>query len=254
VLEYDEYEIAVETKPDGGMATRMLAGKTTRIQYRNPAQRSALEIYRNYESAFKKAGAKIVYSCSAADCSRWPTRSTQRMLIQGPTAEMRGLVAQYQFEGRETWAVFLVGRYNHWLHVIERKAMEADKVEVDAEALGAGLDRDGHISVYAIYFDTGKATLKPESKPTLEQIAKLLLSRPRLKLRVVGHTDSTGALAANMKLSADRAAAVVSALASAHGVAAARLESHGVGPLAPVATNRTEDGRAKNRRVDLVEQ
>ena len=108
--------------------------------------------------------------------------------------------------------------------------------------------------MYGIYFDTGKAEVKPESNDTLTQIAKMLQLQPELKLLVVGHTDNVGTLAANMDLSKRRADAVVKALTTSFGVSPSRLNAQGAGPLAPVASNRTEDGRAKNRRVELVEQ
>jgi outer membrane protein OmpA-like peptidoglycan-associated protein len=132
--------------------------------------------------------------------------------------------------------------------------MEGGLVTVDAAALANDITNTGHSSVYGIYFDTGKAEVKPESDATLKEIAKLLQQHAGLKLLVVGHTDSVGALAANMDLSKRRADAVVQALTAKYGVAAARLSGQGAGPLAPVASNKTEDGRAKNRRVELVEQ
>jgi outer membrane protein OmpA-like peptidoglycan-associated protein len=81
----------------------------------------------------------------------------------------------------------------------------------------------------------------------------LLKQDPKLKLHVVGHTDSVGELKFNMDLSRRRADAVVKELTTKHGVASARLRSDGVGPLSPVASNKTDEGRAKNRRVELVE-
>ena len=89
---------------------------------------------------------------------------------------------------------------------------------------------------------------------TKEEIAKLLKQTPSLKLRVVGHTDGTGALDANMKLSQARGEAVVQALVGQYGIATSRLKGYGVGPLAPVASNATEEGRGKNRRVELVQE
>jgi outer membrane protein OmpA-like peptidoglycan-associated protein len=132
--------------------------------------------------------------------------------------------------------------------------MDSGLVTVNANALAEGLDRDGHIAVYAILFDTGRATLRPESDAALREIAALLRNRPSLRLHVVGHTDSTGNFDSNMQLSVGRAQAVVAALVSSHGVAAVRLRAHGVGPLTPVATNATEDGKQLNRRVELVAQ
>ena len=130
----------------------------------------------------------------------------------------------------------------------------AREVVADATALGSDIKSSGHVAVYGITFDTNKAEVKPESKPTLDEIAKLLKQEPALKLKVVGHTDMTGLFDANMKLSQARAEAVVQALVSQYGIAAPRLKGYGVGPLAPVASNAAEEGRAKNRRVELVKQ
>jgi outer membrane protein OmpA-like peptidoglycan-associated protein len=130
----------------------------------------------------------------------------------------------------------------------------AQEVVADAAALKNDLGSSGHVAVYGIYFDTNRSEVKPESEPALAEIAKLLAQDPGLKLKVVGHTDMTGGLAANLELSEARAEAVIQALVARHGVAAARLEGHGVGPLAPVASNDTEEGRARNRRVELVKE
>jgi outer membrane protein OmpA-like peptidoglycan-associated protein len=132
--------------------------------------------------------------------------------------------------------------------------MEIGLVTVNADALAKDIARTGHVAIYGIYFDTGKADLKPESEPVLKEIAKLLQHNPELKLYVVGHTDNVGDLTYNMKLSQARANAVVEELVSKYGVDAKRLKAHGVGPLSPVVSNNTEEGRAKNRRVELVEQ
>ena len=105
-----------------------------------------------------------------------------------------------------------------------------------------------------IYFETGKSELKPESAQAIAEVAKLLKEDAGLKLYVVGHTDNAGALEGNMKLSQDRAQSVVQALVRTHGLEAARLKAYGDGPYAPVASNDSEDGRAKNRRVELVKQ
>jgi len=96
--------------------------------------------------------------------------------------------------------------------------------------------------------------IKPESEPALAEMAKLLKDNPSLNVFIVGHTDNTGTFEHNMKLSLDRATAVVNALVSGHGIAAARLKAVGDGPTAPVASNDTDEGRAKNRRVELVKR
>ncbi|MBI4002149.1 MAG: OmpA family protein, partial [Nitrospira defluvii] len=130
--------------------------------------------------------------------------------------------------------------------------VETGLVTIDAEAMGKDIDQYGKVALYGLYFDHDKAVLKPESKPALVEIATLLKARPTLNVYVVGHTDSTGTFAYNLKLSADRARAIVGALVKNYGIASARLEPHGVASLAPVVTNQSDGGRAKNRRVELV--
>jgi outer membrane protein OmpA-like peptidoglycan-associated protein len=109
------------------------------------------------------------------------------------------------------------------------------------------------VAIYGILFDTGKAELKPESAPVLAEIAKLLKASPALSVFIVGHTDMVADAATNVRLSMARAQTVVNTLIGQHGIAGARLVPHGAGPYAPVASNRTEEGRAKNRRVELVD-
>jgi outer membrane protein OmpA-like peptidoglycan-associated protein len=128
------------------------------------------------------------------------------------------------------------------------------EVVASAAALDSGLAANGHMVVNGILFDTAKADLKPESKPALEQISKMLKQDPKMKVYVVGHTDNVGGLASNIDLSKRRSAAVVQALTSQYGVAADRLAPYGDGPYAPVASNDSEDGRSLNRRVELVKQ
>jgi OmpA-OmpF porin, OOP family len=127
-------------------------------------------------------------------------------------------------------------------------------VVANAAALSTGINGVGHIVVNGILFDTGKADVKPESDPARQEVAKLLKGHPALKVYVVGHTDNVGGLAANMDLSKRRAAAVVLSLTTKYGVSAAQLQSFGAGPYAPVVSNDAAEGRALNRRVELVKQ
>ena len=128
------------------------------------------------------------------------------------------------------------------------------EVVANAVSMGNDLNSTGHVSIYGIYFDTGQSMIKPESETAISEIAKLLESNSALKLYVVGHTDNVGSFDLNMKLSKDRAEAVAKVLIEKHGIAATRLKSHGVASLAPVLSNDTEEGKAKNRRVELVKQ
>lgn len=140
------------------------------------------------------------------------------------------------------------------IDVVETKEAETGLVTADADAMGEDLETYGRTVLYGLFFEHDKATLKPESKPALDEIAKLLAAAPDRSFYVVGHTDATGAFAYNMKLSADRAEAVRQALLTEYGVASERLEAAGVGPLVPAFANGSEAGREKNRRVELVER
>jgi len=134
--------------------------------------------------------------------------------------------------------------------IVTEKAM-AQEVTADASSLNDELNKSGHVAVYGIHFATGQAVILPDSEAILQQIVKLLQNNPGLKLRVEGHTDNQGNAAANQTLSEKRAQAVVAWL-SGHGVAAARLAAKGFGASKPVADNANDDGRAKNRRVELA--
>ena len=167
-----------------------------------------------------------------------------------PTWWVNGKIVQ---DGREVWVQVERGNGKIWLRIVEKKEME-QTIVADAAAFGNDIRATGHAAIYGINFDTGKSTIKPESAQAIEEIAKLLKADPGLKIHVVGHTDNVGGRDANIKLSQERAEAVLQALVRDHGIAAARLSSYGCGPFAPVASNDTEEGRAKNRRVELVKQ
>lgn len=139
------------------------------------------------------------------------------------------------------------------LNIVEEKRMAQDIV-ADAKSMAKDIKTTGKVAIYGIYFDFNKADVKPESEPTLKEIANLLKQNPKLDLYIVGHTDNVGSFNANMDLSQRRAEAVLQVLTTKYGVDKKRLKSHGVGPLSPASPNKTEEGRAKNRRVELVEQ
>jgi OmpA-OmpF porin, OOP family len=207
-------------------------GKTTQTNYsvkEGTKEFSFIQVERNYENAVKKLGGRILYSDNR---------------ILNAKIEKNNGVTYISVE------VYNEGR-NYTLFIVENKPME-DEVTINAAAINKGLAESGKIALYGIYFDTAKSIIKPESKPTIDEIVKLLKQNPKLKLFVVGHTDSDGSVESNMKLSSDRAAAVVASLIE-NGIQATRLKSAGVGPYCPVETNRSDEGKAKNRRVELVE-
>jgi OmpA-OmpF porin, OOP family len=207
-------------------------GKLTQTNYtaqEGSKELSFIQIVRNYENAVKKLGGKILLS----ETSRLNAKIEKNKGVTYVSVE-----------------AFNDGR-NYTLIIVENKPME-DEVTIDAASLNKGISETGKIAVYGIYFDTGKSVIKPESKPTFVEIEKMLKDNPKLKLFVVGHTDIDGSLESNMKLSSDRAASVVKALIE-NKIEASRLKSGGVGPYCPVESNHTDEGKAKNRRVELVE-
>ncbi|MFP4532160.1 MAG: OmpA family protein [Desulfobacterales bacterium] len=138
--------------------------------------------------------------------------------------------------------------------ILEEKPMDTGnvKVDIDAEAMAEDIEEKGSVRVYGIRFDTDKATIREESESVLAEIAALLERESDLRFFVVGHTDAVGSKEYNMDLSEKRAEAVEAFLVSEHGISEDRLIPQGAGPLAPVASNEDEDGRAQNRRVELV--
>jgi OOP family OmpA-OmpF porin len=190
---------------------------------------SELQILRNYENAVKKIGGSLVYEDS-------PARAWLKV----------------KKEGKIIW-IYVDAPDMYDLTIVEEKKM-IQEVVADAKSLASDISATGHASVYGIHFDFNKTTVKPESESTLKEIAKLLKQNPKLNLYVVGHTDNVGKIDYNMQLSKARAEAVVKALVSTYGIDQNRLDPYGVGPLAPVSSNETEEGQALNRRVELVKK
>jgi len=258
--EFDEFELPLSKLADGKYEkTQHLEGKVTAIYYVTPEGRSALEIYRNYDAALKSGGFQTLFSC-AKTCGDVPPHGTYPIddAFGNYSADTRYLAAKLGRTQGDVYVALWVYDSGFdvkaFLAVIEMKPMQAGMVTVNAASLAGDISRTGHASVYGVYFDTAKADVKPESDAALSEIAKLLKQDPKLKLYVVGHTDNQGTFESNLDLSTRRANAVVQVLTSKHGVAAARLRPYGDGATAPVASNDSEEGRAKNRRVELVKQ
>jgi OmpA-OmpF porin, OOP family len=220
----------------GDKQNQTIEGRYTKIWYRagkGETPPSPLQIMRNYEDAARKVGGTIV----------WDNGKTQATM-------------KLTYQGKELWCYVIApmgGIQSYTLHIVEREAMKQD-VTANADAWMSDIASTGHFAVYGIYFDTDKAEIKPESEPAVAEIAKLLKASPTLNLFVVGHTDATGEIGHNMKVSEARGASLTNTLVAKHGIAASRLAPYGVGPLAPVASNDSEEGRAKNRRVELVKR
>lgn len=274
-------------------SAEVLQGRLTRIVYVAPANRSPLEVISNYQEEIVAKGGAVLFSCRDEACGGESRESSaggggrQGMMVRiYPYADIKapyktsgycavtdwisGLryaamrlptsggnahaaIATYSLRGG-TGCEALKERTIVVVTLVEPKAREQRMVTVAASEMNTALGRDGRIVLHNILFDFDKADIKPDSKPQLEEIARLLQASPNLRLHVVGHTDNVGQLAYNMDLSRRRSQSVVQALVQANGIAAARLTGHGVGPLAPVAPNTDEAGRARNRRTELVPQ
>jgi len=209
-------------------------GQFTNIRYQPPSglttKPSTLQVLRNVENAVKQIGGTVM----ATDSSKETLKLTR--------------------DGKELWIEVWADYTGQYILTIVEKAAMVQELVANADAFADSLKTTGHIAVEGIYFETGKSELKPESAVAITEVAKLLKANMALKLYVVGHTDNAGALDGNMKLSQDRAQSVVQALVKSHGIEAVRLKAYGSGPYTPVASNDTEEGRAKNRRVELVKQ
>jgi outer membrane protein OmpA-like peptidoglycan-associated protein len=231
-LDFDRFEFEVEPRK-----TQAVEGRHVYVDYyANEGIKvpSGLQIVRNYVNAAKAVGGTSLYAFEDGG-------------IQYVTLKVVK-------NNAEVWArVEGAGNGMYKVHIIEKQLMKQEVV-ANAESLAGSIRETGKAAVYGIYFDTGKAEIKPASEPALVEIAKLLKADPKLKLYVVGHTDNVGLFGPNIKLSEDRAAAVVKALVGKYGIVSSRLTPFGDGPTAPVASNKSEEGRAKNRRVELVAQ
>jgi outer membrane protein OmpA-like peptidoglycan-associated protein len=236
----DEQEFgAGEFEIGGGQPQKHVEGKYWQIDYglKEGAKKAGpLQIGRNYTAILlAKGGKKIVEQLDAGGGT-----TTGTMPIGN---------------GRSLWLQVNVNNNGEMysLMIVEEGDMKQD-VEFTAADLAEALKTKGSIAVHNIRFDTGKATIKPESAGALATIAEVLKGDPALKIEIQGHTDNVGAAAANLKLSQDRAAAVKAYLVQTGGIAATRLTTAGLGDTKPVADNKTEDGRAQNRRVELVKK
>jgi outer membrane protein OmpA-like peptidoglycan-associated protein len=225
VNDFDSYEFYLDEEK-----TEAVEGAKTYLSYsikEGAPIPSELQILRNYIAAAQKIGGQLLYK-----------------------------------DGYNAYLKIARGNSEFWVHVkacdgadcyqltlIEKKAMVQ---EITANEILDSLNSKGFIAL-DIRFDTGQATIKPESKPIVEQIAAALQDNPALKVSVEGHTDNTGTPQGNKTLSMKRAEAVVAALVQA-GIATGRLSAAGWGQEKPVADNRSEEGRAKNRRVEVVKK
>jgi outer membrane protein OmpA-like peptidoglycan-associated protein len=251
-------------------------GLVSRYTYLAPAGRTPAELLRNYKLEFTRLGLVTMYEKAAGE-KGWFGPTFDRIADEDQLGQMlaynenqeRVLVAKTKDSKPAYYFVFVTSYMNGVLPnrlsgkvtadravaevvVVTPEKLEEKMVFVNAAEMAKSLADAGKVALYGIHFDTDKDVVRPDSQPALAEIAKLLAANPQMKLHVVGHTDNQGKPDYNLDLSRRRAANVVQELTTKNGVAANRLDAFGAGLYAPIASNATEEGRAQNRRVELV--
>lgn len=264
-------------------------GALTTTFYRMPPDASTIECIRAYQSDLKAAGFEVLFEGDSAGTAASESNTLDngygRFLSQVYVTETDYGIQKYTLPGCDDFrytalqksgtdgagdiyvTIFAGAVTDSWkdpakglatgtiiarVDVLEEKPRGDRMVVVKAADMEKQINTAGRVALYGILFDFNKATLRPESDATLDQIASLLAEDPAVKLLVVGHTDNVGEFEFNRDLSARRADAVVEALVTRKGVEKSRLFPFGCSFASPAAPNATEDGRAKNRRVELV--
>ena len=221
--EFEQVKVPVAKDADGNVTEKTLEGEFHSWDYGTREGVSEIQVFRNFETALKQAGMRIVYEDSP-----------------GIITANKG----------DTWYWLQNSGSYYYQTLLTAKSMQQE-VTADASTIADELNKSGRMALYGIHFETGKATILPDSESVLTEIAKMLQQNPDAKVSVEGHTDNVGSATANQTLSEKRAQAVVAWL-TVHGIDASRLKAKGWGSSKPVDGNTTEDGQAKNRRVELV--
>ena len=278
---FDEFLLPLgpptELSPPAYAKSLKTEGLVSRYTYLAPVGRSAAELFRNYQLEFQRLGLTPLYEKGAGQ-KGWfgPTLNQVAdedqvgQILAYNEAQERVLVAKSK-DAKPTYYYIFVTSYRDGviperlqssvakesalaeLIVIAPEALEVNMTLLNAAEMSNALADAGKVALYGINFDTDKDTLRPDSEPTLKEIGKLMADNPGLNIHVVGHTDNQGKPDYNLDLSRRRAATVTQVLTSKYGIAANRLDGFGCGPYAPAASNDSEEGRAKNRRVELVQ-
>ena len=276
---YDEVALPLGGVQGSGFARTLgTRGNVTRIIYASPDGKTSAEVMANYRDAIEHGGLKVLYSCgpagSEASCGGYNfaqnfaastldhvgnSRNKAIDLLYSSNSDVRYIAAELIQGERKVDIGLMVAKNGDqpagvMLQIVESGQMPGDQVTVDSAAMKKGLQKDGKIALYGLHCATDSAALEPDSDATLKQMGDLLKQTPAMKVYIVGHTDDSGSLAHNATLSQQRAEAVVKALASHYGIAVDRMAAKGLASYSPLASNHDDAGKAKNRRVELVEQ
>jgi outer membrane protein OmpA-like peptidoglycan-associated protein len=232
--EFDSFKFPVESSTYDNRELKAVEGKFFDYTYQiieGEKAASPLQIFRNFENAIIKAGGKII----------------AKVIEDGNSYSF--ITGMFSKNKREIWVYIEASDYDYRLIIVEKEEMVQ---VIKANEMLDALSKNGFIAL-DILFETGKATIQPDSRPLIDQVFELLNSSPDLKVSIEGHTDNTGTADGNKKLSEQRAKAVVDALIKL-GIKSDRLSFVGWGQDRPVADNRTDEGKAKNRRVEIVKK
>lgn len=273
-INYDEFTFPFSRLKDTE-EDKKVEGEITKNFYVIPDGHSVLEVFRNYEIALEEAGFETIrmqkkdlgHGISSQIYSKvnWdscPGNNFNGVGVHYDSGDQSYLAAKLERSEGDVYISLYVA--DHGIHggnwgeerpavyqvVVVEKEMKTDLVT--AGSIIQDIKSKGKVSIYGVYFDTDSAKIKSESEPSVKEIAKVLNDNHDLNLYIVGHTDDTGEFEYNMDLSQRRAESLVNVLVEEYDISRNRLKPAGVGPLAPKASNETEDGRAKNRRVELV--
>jgi OOP family OmpA-OmpF porin len=278
-LNYDEVAFPMGPLQGAEFAkTQATEGVVTRIVYAAPLGKTAAEVLVNFRDSLQGSGFNLLYSCTSGSGENGcggdnfahsyadpllsqdgEHRDLMMDLLFSSEDDVRYLLAELRHDGRTVDVGVMVAKNGSnptgvLLQVVENGQMPAGQVNVDAAAMSKGLQSEGKVSLYGLQFETDSATLSADSDGTLKQISDLLHQQPKLRVYIVGHTDNTGSLDHNLALSQHRAESVVKALTSRFGIAGERLSAKGLASYSPLANNHTEVDKARNRRVEIVEQ
>ena len=242
-------------------------GKVVRTQYSTSPDNNPAYVYKNYESAFKKAGFIILFQGKGDEelgdgtgdfCHTFYGDIVGKFgFAYNPQGENHAMiVAKTNKDNHDIYAIIYISGFSN-VTLITQDVIEVEAAEtghVTAQNLEEGISSSGHIVLDGIYFDTGKSEVKSESEQALKNIAEYLNAHTDKHFVIVGHTDCVGDFDLNIKLSTERANSVVNKLIVKYDVNKEQLKPYGVGSASPVASNSSEEGKTKNRRVEIVEQ
>jgi len=281
VVEFDQLTLLTDDQGEETFARQTIEGIVRATALTGPEDKSALEIFRSFENALSEAGFDILFARQLqrdrrppeGQGSLWWVRELRDFNDNRAYERIEGrnglsLIRQHVYiqpdfylsARRETpteetfFALTISADRNYYLmEEVSRAVMAEDTVTISEAGVTSGIAAEGKAILYGVQFDVGSAVLRPDSSASMEVIANVLRENEG-DFYVVGHTSDTGSFELNMRLSQDRAAAIIETLARDYGINADRLQPIGVGPAAPLASNLNEAGRQLNRRVELVER